>query len=115
MTDQRLLDLRAEVARTLTPVTPLAAPGRRAGIFLLVGAVALALVPVAYGIRRDAPALGLSHLWLFSALQLGAAAVLFRHALAESIPGRIASGRQFALTMAPATMLVLAITALTFG
>ena len=115
MTDARLPDLRAEIARTLTPVTPLAAPGWRASVFLLLGAAACALVPVAYGVRRDAPVLGLSHLWLLSALQLGAATVLFRHALAESIPGRIASIRRLTLMVGLAAALVLAITAVTFG
>ena len=107
MTDRQLTDLRAEVARTLTPVTPLAAPGRRARVFLLLGAGGLALVPMAYGVRRDAATLGLSHLWLLSALQLGAAAALFRQALTESIPGRLAaSGRLLALALALAAALV---------
>jgi hypothetical protein len=114
MTDRPLTDLRAEVARTLTPVTPLAAPGRRARVFLLLGAGGLALVPMAYGVRRDAASLGLSHLWLLSALQLGAAAAVFRQALTESIPGRAASGRLLALALALAAALVVGITALTF-
>jgi hypothetical protein len=119
MTDRELIDRRAaalrdEVARTLTPVRPLAAPGRRARVFLLIGAGGLALVPMAYGIRRDAAALGLSHLWVLSALQLGAAAALFRQALTESIPGRAASGRLIALALALAAALLVCITALTF-
>jgi hypothetical protein len=119
MTDRQLTDLRApnlrdEVARTLTPVTPLAAPGRRARVFLLIGAGGLALVPMAYGVRRDAGVLGLSHLWLLSAVQIAAAAALFRQALAESIPGRTSSGRLIALALALAAALVVGVTALTF-
>jgi hypothetical protein len=115
MTDARLTDLRAEIARTLAPVTPLRTPGRRARVFVLLGAGALAVVPVVWGLRHDAAVLGVSHLWLLSALQLGAATLLFRHALAESIPGRSSSGRNIALLLALAAALVVGITALTFA
>jgi hypothetical protein len=73
-------------------VTSLATPARRACVFLLLGACGLAVVPIAYGLRRDAAVSGVSHLWLFSALQLTAATALFRHSLSESIPGRTSSG-----------------------
>jgi hypothetical protein len=120
MTDTRLSDLRApnlraEVARTLTPVTPLATPARRARVFLLLGACGLAVVPIAYGLRRDAALLGVSHLWLFSALQLTAATALFRHSLSESIPGRTSSARGVVLALTLAAALVVTITALTFA
>jgi hypothetical protein len=96
-------------------VTPLATPGRRACIFTLLGVCGLALVPVVWGLRHDAPTLGVSRLWLLSALQLVFATLLFRYALAESIPGRSSSGRNLALLLALAATVVLGITALTFA
>lgn len=115
MTDQAGRDLRAEIVRTLRPVTPLPAPGRRARVFLLVGVAALVCVPLAWGVRRDAPALGLTYLWFLSVGELLAAVLLFRHALAESIPGRSASGQRIALWLALGLLLVAAITAVTFA
>lgn len=108
------VDVRAEIARTLRPVSPLAAPGRRALVLLGLGALWLVVVPLAWGVRDDAPVLGLSRLWLLSLLQLGAAGTLFRHALAEAIPGRLADPQRVALWAGLGAALMLAITALTF-
>jgi hypothetical protein len=108
------IDVRAEIARTLTPVTPLAAPGRRALLFLALGAVWLVLVPLAWGVREDAPVLGVSRLWLLSLLQLGAAGVVFRRALTEAVPGRLSDPRRVALLAGLGAILMLAVTALTF-
>jgi hypothetical protein len=108
------LDVRAEIARTLRPVTPLAPPGRRALVFLVLGAAWLILVSIWWGIRRDAPALGISRLWALSALQVAAAGLMFRHALAESIPGRLNARWRVALWAALGTALMLGVTALTF-
>lgn len=115
MTEARLpIDVRAEIARTLRPVSPLASPGRRALVFLALGLLWLVVVPLAYGVRDDAPVLGVSRLWLLSILQLGAAGLLFRHALAEAIPGRLSDPRGVALWAGLGAALMLAITALTF-
>jgi hypothetical protein len=109
------LDVRAEVARTLTPVKPLASPERRVLPFLVLGALWLACVPMAYGIRYDAHVLGVSRLWLLSVLQLATAGVLFRYALALSIPGRLTAPGRVALWAAFAATFMLAVTAITFA
>jgi hypothetical protein len=106
--------LRAEIAGTIAPVRPLAVPGRRALPFVLLGAIWLVLVPLAWGVRHDASVLGVSRLWLVSGLQVAAAAALLRYALTQSIPGRLASPQRVALWAAAGIALVLAVTAATF-
>jgi hypothetical protein len=115
MPEKAPLDLRAEVARTLTPVRPLASPERRMLPFLVLGALWLALVPIAYGIRWNADALGLSGLWLLSVLQLAIAGLMVRHALAHSIPGRLTAPGRVALWAATGVMVMLTVTGLTFA
>jgi len=110
----RPIDLRAEVARTLSPVRPLRRPGRRAFAFVALGAIWLVLVPIAWGVRYDAPVLGFARLWLLSMLQVAAAAVLLRQVLAESIPGRLGAPQRAWLWAGGAAALVLGVTALTF-
>jgi hypothetical protein len=109
------LDVRAEVVRTLTPVKPLASPERRVLPFLVLGALWLAWVPMAYGIRYDAPLLGVSRLWLLSVLQLATAGVIVRYALALSIPGRLTAPGRVALWAAVGATFMLAVTAITFA
>jgi hypothetical protein len=89
MSDTHLpADLRERVARSLAPVRPLPSPAWRTRPFLLFGVIGLAIVPVTWGIRENAAALGIG-LWVLSLVQALVAAYLFRRVLAESIPGRL--------------------------
>ena len=96
--------LREAVARDLRPVRPLARPAVRAlwlaplAILLLVASV------VAFGLRRDSPALGLPLTWGASTLQMFLGLVLIAAALREAVPGTSLTRR--ALGTAFATVLI---------
>ena len=81
--------LRDQVSRTLRPVSPLRSPVRRTLALLPVVVLVLAAVPLLWGIRYDARAVGPLLLWLGSALQTGVAIALIAAAVAESVPGRL--------------------------
>ena len=96
--------LREAVARDLRPVKPLARPAVRVlwlaplAILLLVASV------VAFGLRRDSPALGLPLTWGASTLQMFLGLVLIAAALREAVPGTSLTRR--ALGTAFATVLI---------
>jgi hypothetical protein len=114
MPDMRLpAELRARVARSLVPVRPLPAPGRRALTFLGLGVGLLAGVPLMWGVRQNAAELG-GTLWALSLLQVGAAVLLLRRALVESIPGRLGDRGRVLAWGALGLALTLGVTAVTF-
>jgi hypothetical protein len=116
VTDTRpLLDVRREIARTLTPVTPLPSPGRRALPFIAVGWALLLIVVTIWGVRGDASALGVARLWVLSLLQLVVGVSLFRRVLTESIPGRSSGRGRLAVWAGLGVAAMLAITAVTFA
>ncbi len=86
--------LRSAVARTLTPVTPLASPARRAALLLPVAAVLLVGVPFAWSLRDDATAVGTLRLFGGSLVQVAVGIFTVSVALAEAVPGRLGGLRR---------------------
>ena len=89
MADRVPVALRRAVAETCAPVTPLAAPARRATALvpwaLLVGVVVLAV----WGLRGDYREVGVWRLWGASAVQMVLAIAIASAAIAESMPGQL--------------------------
>jgi hypothetical protein len=79
---------RGAILADLTPVRPLAAPLRRALVLLPAGILLLASQPLIYGLRGDAPVLGLFRLWGLSAGQSLLGLLFIAAALREAVPGR---------------------------
>ena len=116
MTDDRPpAELRAKIARTIAPVSPLRPPWHRALAFLALGTIWLVLVPIAWGVREDATVLGFSRLWLLSVLQVVVAGLVFRQVLAESIPGRLSAPRRLVVWAGIGALFMLVVTLLTFA
>jgi hypothetical protein len=107
-------ELRAEIARTLKPVRPLASPGRQAiRVLLPVAGVVIVWVVSFRGLRYNASDMG-AWLWAGSALQVVVALSIFVAALAEAIPGRLSGGRSMALRVGVGLGFMLALTGITF-
>jgi hypothetical protein len=106
--------LRAEIARTLDVVRPLAPPARRAATLLPLGALLVGGVPLLWGLRDDAAVVGALRLWGGSAFQVGVALAVLAGALAESVPGRLPPLGRLATRAALGLGLMLALTGLTF-
>ena len=107
--------LRAAVAGDLRPVTPLPPPQLR-----LVPVVPLALLLLvasvfAFGLRRDAPALGSVLTWGVSTLQMVLGLTLVALALREAVPGTTLSRRALGIAIGTATIAVLTITWMTWS
>jgi hypothetical protein len=102
--------LREAVARDLRPVRPLAPPPVRAlwlspfALLLLVASV------VAFGLRRDSPALGLVLTWGASSLQMLLGLTLIAAALREAVPGTSLTRRALGTAFATALIAVITIT-----
>jgi hypothetical protein len=79
---------RGAILSDLTPVRPLPAPLRRAMILLPAGILLLAAQPLVYGLRSDAPVLGLFRLWGLSGAQSLLGLLFVAAALREAVPGR---------------------------
>ncbi len=79
---------RGAILADLTPVRPLPAPLRRALVLLPAGILLLAAQPLIYGLRDDAPVLGLFRLWGLSAAQSLLGLLFIAAALREAVPGR---------------------------
>jgi hypothetical protein len=89
--------LRQAVVADLAPVTPLQTPARRALEVALWGVAALVLAPVLFGLRHDAPLLGVMMTWGAAALEVVAGAMVVVLALREAVPGEgIGRGRAVA-------------------
>jgi hypothetical protein len=93
MNDYRTVPNAAAAARgailaDLTPVRALAAPLRRAMVLLPAGILLLAAQPLIYGLRGDAPVLGMFRLWGLSAAQSLLGLLFIAAALREAVPGR---------------------------
>jgi hypothetical protein len=79
---------RGAILADLTPVRPLPAPLRRALVLLPAGILLLAAQPLIYGLRGDAPVLGVFRLWGLSAAQSLLGLLFIAAALREAVPGR---------------------------
>ena len=82
---------RGAILADLSPVRPLPAPLRRAMVLLPAGILLLAAQPLIYGLRGDAPVLGLFRLWGLSTAQSLLGLLFIAAALREAVPGRTLS------------------------
>lgn len=107
--------LRSAVESDLRPVTPLPPPALRV-VWLVPFAVVLLVASVlAFGLRMDAPHLGLALTWGASALQTCLGLVLVAAALREAVPGTTLSRSALALSFGASVLAVLAVTGLTWS
>jgi hypothetical protein len=91
--------LRAAVARDLRPVRPLARPLARLVWVVPVAIAVVAATVAVFGVRRDAPQLGMALTWIASGLQLVLGLTLVAAALRESVPGTTLSRRAIGLAL----------------
>jgi len=106
--------LREAVSRDLRAVRPLPAPAIRA-LWLSPWAIALLIASeAAFGLRRDAPALGLTLTWGASGLEMALGLLLIAAALREAVPGTTLTRRVVGLAGATALLAVVAITWVTW-
>jgi hypothetical protein len=102
--------LRAAVAADLRPVRVLPSPARRALAVLPIAFVLLVGSVVLFGLRRDAPSLGLLLTWGASSAQTLLGVLLIAAALRESVPGTALPRRTLAAAGAAAAAMVAMIT-----
>ena len=106
--------LREAVSRDLQPITPLPRPAIRA-LWLSPLAIALLVASeAAFGLRRDAPALGLVLTWGASGLEMALGLVLIAAALREAVPGTSLTRRTIGFAGGTALLAVVAITWVTW-
>jgi len=108
-------ELRAAISRDLRPVAPLAPPVARTLALLPLALLLLGAAVFVFGLRRDAPILGMKLTWMSSALQMILGLVLAGAALRESVPGTTLSRRVIGLAFSTATIGVLTVTWMTWA
>jgi hypothetical protein len=82
-------DVRGAILADLTPVRPLKPPLRRALVLLPIGLLLLIVQPLVWGVRDDAPVLGVTRLWGLSLAQSVLGVIFVAAALREAVPGRM--------------------------
>ena len=102
--------LRDAVARDLRPVSPLPSPLARSLWLAPIALVLLVASVVAFGLRRDSPALGPALTWGASSLQMILGLALVAAALREAIPGTSLTRRALGTAFATALIAVVTIT-----
>jgi hypothetical protein len=107
--------VRAQIERELRPVEPLAAPALRALSLLPFALLLLVASVAAFGLRRDARALGLALTWGASIGQMVLGLVLVAAALREAVPGTTLSRRALATAFVTSLVGVLTVTWLTWS
>jgi hypothetical protein len=106
--------LRDAIARDLHPVAPLPPPARRLVVIIPVALVLLVASVAIFGLRGDAPRLGVTLTWLASTLQMALGLVLTAAALRESVPGTTLPRRVLGILIATAVLAIVLITTLTW-
>jgi hypothetical protein len=106
--------LRDRISRDLAPVSPLPSPLRRAAAIVPIGLGLLVASVLIFGLRRDAPMLGLALTWGASALQMCVGLALSAAALREAVPGSTLSSRLLGSLVIAAFALVLIVTWMTW-
>jgi hypothetical protein len=107
--------LRRAIEGDLDSIVPLRPPVARAawlvplGLLLLVGAATI------FGVRRDAPRLGLALTWIASSLETALGLAVIAAALREAVPGTLLSRRALGLAFTLSLIVVAAITWLTWS
>jgi hypothetical protein len=106
--------LRGAIGRDLEPVAPLAPPSKRVLPVVPVAVALLFAATVLFGLRRDAPALGIWLTWTASTIQMLLGLALIVAALREAVPGTTLSRRALGLAFGTAALAVLSITITTW-
>jgi hypothetical protein len=106
--------LRAAVARDLRPVRPLARPLARLVWVVPVAIAVVAATVAVFGVRRDAPQLGMALTWIASGLQLVLGLALVAAALRESVPGTTLSRRAIGLVLGTGVIATVTMTFMTW-
>jgi hypothetical protein len=106
--------LREAIARDLTPVAPLPPPRRRIVVVIPIALALLGAATIVFGLRRDAPRLGVTLTWIASALQMSLGLLVTAAALREAVPGTALPRRIVGALAATAAIAIAGITALTW-
>jgi hypothetical protein len=106
--------LRATITADLRPVVPLPRPIRRTVWLVPIAVLLLGTAVFVFGLRRDAPVLGLALTWVASALQMLLGLVLATAALREAVPGTTLSRQAIGLVFATAVLAVVTLTWMTW-
>jgi len=107
--------LRAAIAHDLQPVRPLAPPRIRLVPIVPLALLLLVVSVVVFGLRGDAPALGLFLTWGASTLQMMLGLTLVALALREAVPGTTLSRRALGVAIGTAAIAVVTITLMTWS
>jgi hypothetical protein len=108
------LALRAVITADLRPVAPLPRPIRRMVWLVPIALLLLGTAVFVFGLRRDAPVLGIGLTWLASALQMLLGLVLATAALREAVPGTTLSRQAIGFVFATALLAVVTLTWMTW-
>jgi hypothetical protein len=106
--------LRAAITADLRPVAPLPSPLRRMVWLVPIALLLLGTAVFVFGLRRDAPILGLTLTWVASTLQMLLGLVLATAALREAVPGTTLSRQAIGLVFATALLAVVTLTWMTW-
>jgi len=106
--------LRDAIARDLHPIAPLPPPARRLAVVIPVALALLVASAAIFGLRGDAPRLGVALTWLASTLQMALGLVLTAAALRESVPGTTLPRRVLGVLIGTAVLAIVLITTLTW-
>ena len=107
-------DLRAAIARDLSPVRPLPPPGARTVWVVPLALLLLVASAGFFGLRPDAIRLGWVLTWGASAMEMSLGLALVSAALREAIPGTTLSRRGLAFAFGSALAAVVAVTIITW-
>ena len=110
---RRSLAYREQIAGSLTPVRPLAAPSRRVWTLVPVGVVLAVTAPLVHGLRGDLGTYTPLLAWGITALQTLLGLWVLALGFREAVPGRNVSWRVLAIASALAASVVVGVTLLT--
>ena len=106
--------VREIVARDLTPVRPLLAPGTRLLLLVPIAIAAGVFAPIVYG-HRDIDRLGAFTSWGLSALEWIVGLLILAFALRHAVPGRGLSRRFVIATLVGAPAIIVLVTIVTYA
>jgi hypothetical protein len=106
--------LREAIARDLRPLAPLPPPWRRIVGLVPVALALLVAAAIVFGLRRDAPRLGVTLTWIASTAQMLLGLLLTAAALREAVPGTPLSRRIVGALAATAAIAIAGITTVTW-
>lgn len=108
-------ELLARIAADLTPVSPRPSPIRRALVWAPAAAALYLVVPLAGGLRSDAPVLGPWMTWLVSAFQVALGVWLVWAGGRDYVAGRRLAVSVSTVLLAIAALVVVGVTSVTYA